>query len=1490
MAALLPISADAVNGDLSLSRESAVTTLYVNNIAIVCEGAVTGDSAAGVTYDAASNTLTLNNAVITEGYAYSGSATAGIYAAGDLNLVCSGESVVGSDGYLLTHGVNIAGSLTISGSGTLTSYGANNGVVASNGSLTVEAGTLNCYGGKTGLRAENDLTINSGAVYAEGGLKDNGKFGILANRGLLKITNGTVTAKNTNADGGYGMKGTTGIVISGGIVTADGTTNDIFTESPNGIKIASDATVNADNISPSPLPLIGNCGDFVTWRLTPNTEAMDTFTLTISGTGAMEDYANSSSQPWNSQLSSITNIVVEQGVTTIGDYAFMGAGNAETVTMPEGLTKIGQRAFANCSALQTPDFPSTLTEIGANPFYRCNTFDNVVLPDNLTTMGEMLFYECTGLTSITIPAKAETLPEEFVKGCSNLKSIQIPANIKAIGQAAFSQTGLEEVTIPSTVETLGASLFHHCPNLKKVTFDGGVTIQSATFGECTNLKTIVFSANDFDVHVESNEYIFNDIAANCVVVLEGENIPQATVEHMKKSIHPAASVIIVAINGGALAEENWENEAPTKEAHFFFGWYANPDFTGDPVSSLAPGSVYYAKWALASGYCGGDDSAEAFTYTYKDKNGAAQTKTVYKNVEWRLVPNENEDTYTLKLTGSGKMADWTYVSGAIRTAVTDCPWSASVDKITAVDMPSGITFGNRAFQGLKALRSFTFPQGITEIPEYTFADCVSLENITIPEGVTSIGLAAFRACDTMTEIVFPDSVKTLGESVLRGCAGVKQVTFPQGITEIPASFFLEVTSLEEITLPATIEAIGKNAFSGCTSLRSVDLSETNIKILAAKLFSGNASLQQIILPNGLEAIGDEALKGTGITSIVIPEHVSSIGSNAFQDCTSLSSVVMHTAAFKDSEANESGEGEAYWQKIPSRIFSTIANNSVVYFVGDALPLAFTSGHVDVRINNTKTAMVVTNGGVFDGNSVFEAGQFTAPVKDGYVLDGWYENEDLTGTSAAQPTPGKVYYAKWVTCLHDGSTTYAYTAERDTLTQSCADCKHVFGTARVAAPEEGLVYDGSAKTAAVTLSEGWQGDAPEVTYWQEAAAVAGGPVNAGTYTAKITAGGVDAVAGLVIKKAAASITLTASDTTLTGEKVITLTAVVEGVLDGDTTTITLNGADGLTVADKGAGVFEVTIPAQTKTYSFTASVEGDNYEKATSAAVSVKVGRPSSGGSVVPVTYSITVPSGLENGSISVSPKQAGKGSLVTITATPEEGYELSRLTVTDQDGHEISLTEAGGGAYTFTMPGTGVVIDAAFAEIKTPEPSLPFDDVAETDWYYEAVKFVYDGGVVIGTADHTFSPGLTMTRDMGVTILYRLEKEPAVSGGNPFPDVVSGSYYEDAAKWGSANGIVKGYGDGGFGAGDPITREQFAAILYRYAIFKGLDVSVGEDTNILSYTDAGSVSEWAIPAMQWAVGSGVMQGDGAGGLNPGGTATRAEAAQMLMNFCSNVLK
>ena len=261
---------------------------------------------------------------------------------------------------------------------------------------------------------------------------------------------------------------------------------------------------------------------------------------------------------------------------------------------------------------------------------------------------------------------------------------------------------------------------------------------------------------------------------------------------------------------------------------------------------------------------------------------------------------------------------------------------------------------------------------------------------------------------------------------------------------------------------------------------------------------------------------------------------------------------------------------------------------------------------------------------------------------------------------------------------------------------------------------------------------------------------------------------------------------------------------------------------------------------------------------------------------------------------------AAAGETVTITVDPDSGYRLADLTVKDSSGTELELEYIGNGKYTFVMPEGAVTVDADFTRITNVKPpvdepdepeepekdELPFVDVEGGDWFYDAVYYAYTNGLMDGVSTTQFAPNSNLTRGMVVTILYRLEGEPRVTGSSGFSDVASGAWYADPVTWAAANGIVNGVSDTEFAPNTDITREQLAAILFRYAEYKGYDVS-GRDS-LTGYTDRSSISAYALDAMRWAVDEGLITGMTATTIVPQGTATRAQCATMLMRFIENI--
>lgn len=388
---------------------------------------------------------------------------------------------------------------------------------------------------------------------------------------------------------------------------------------------------------------------------------------------------------------------------------------------------------------------------------------------------------------------------------------------------------------------------------------------------------------------------------------------------------------------------------------------------------------------------------------------------------------------------------------------------------------------------------------------------------------------------------------------------------------------------------------------------------------------------------------------------------------------------------------------------------------------------------------------------------------------------------------------------------------------------------------------------------------------------------------GTITVQYTSQNYEPVTlaiNLVAKnRTAPTFILTADHDTLSGGGKVTLTLKRGNLPDG--AVVTVSGTDeagnAVTMTDNGDGTYSATLPNKTQTYTFIAAYDGSQTIAPKTDFTTVKVQQRSSGGGE-PAKPSFPVKiSNSGDGVAKVDKSYASAGAKVTITVTPGRNATVQRITVTDEDGQRLKLTENRDGTYSFTMPsGTANVY------VRFSGSGLPFADVPSGSWYYDDVAYVYDTGLMTGLTATAFGPNLSTTRGMIVTILWRMENEPAARHGCPFADVRRGSYYEQAIAWASENGIVTGFDASTFAPDRAITREQLAAILFRFAAYRGMD-AVTLRENLSSFQDQAAISAYAVSALNWAVGEGLMQGTG-DKLEPTGSATRAQVAAMLRRF------
>ena len=534
----------------------------------------------------------------------------------------------------------------------------------------------------------------------------------------------------------------------------------------------------------------GSCGDGVTWSYVAGTL---TISYSGSGTGAMEDYGDPEEQPWYSNEGDITSIVIESGVTHIGDYAFCDFNNASltTITIPASVTSIGTCAFGGCTGLTSITFASEsqLETIGEYAFSDCNnaSLTSITIPASVTTIKQSAFENCTGLTSITIPANVTSIENWAFYGCTGLTSINVDADNATYASedgVLFDKTKTTIIqypqsksgtayTIPASVTSIGSIAFSHCTGLTSITIPSSVTsISSCAFQNCTGLTSITIPASVTSIYGNAFEYCSNlatvtVYAPNCTL---GNNY--------------------VFHNCNSLAKIYVPN---------------------DKVDTYKNATNWSEKSALIFGILDHGTSGDvAWTYT---SDGA------------------------LTISGTGAMADY--------DAWTNAGWDTYKSNITSIVIEDGVThIGDYAFCDCNnaSLTTITIPASVTTIGTEAFGSCTGLTSITIPSNVEAISYAAFSGCTGLTSVTFSDGVKTIGDQAFEGCIGLTSLTIPTSVTTIGYQTFNGCSGLTTVTIGSGLTSIAEEAFKDCTNLTTFTLYALSCSLEGTYVFYGCSNI------------------------------------------------------------------------------------------------------------------------------------------------------------------------------------------------------------------------------------------------------------------------------------------------------------------------------------------------------------------------------------------------------------------------------------------------------------------------------------------------------------------------------------------------------------------------------------------------------------------------------------------------------------------------
>ena len=941
------------------------------------------------------------------------------------------------------------------------------------------------------------------------------------------------------------------------------------------------------------------------------------------------------------------------------------------------------------------------------------------------------------------------------------------------------------------------------------------------------------------------------------------------------------------------------------------------------VAALLPTTALAADSVL-QGYCGGDantEKSETITgNTWVYGNLTTFSTDIYKNVSWRLEKN-GTDTYTLTLSGSGKMAD--YLAGSVR------PWNSYASKITKLIVEDGVSsVGSRTCYNFKVLTDISLADTVTDIGEFSFSGCSALVSVDL-SNVTSIRANALRDDPALSDIQLSHDLKVIDYQAFRDSgADNSSISIPASVTEIGFGAFDGAKFTNVLNLP-NVKKVGAFAFSN-SKFAAVVLTNAELEIVSGKVdtsgneydngvFSGNEAVFYTSVPSVMDKLYCDDRKNN--IGIIACTNGGSFASEAVFNEFTLAVPQKDGYAFagwfsdpdlteKEGLSEENGtytgtpttdihaDGRRYyakWSEIIAEVDGTgytsladavaAANGKTIKLLKDAeltstLNLAKNitidgQGKYTIKAANNftvgsdnKTCCVLYVSGEVTLKDVTVNGNEKCRVifcdKGKLTIDG------ATITNGKAPNfIGGVYMTSSASFeMKSGSITGNKNAElyqNDKYLQYSSD----------------LWIGANANGALTAINGGTIGNVfVNANAWS-----ANNPgsftMNGGTVTNLYVEH--DAGYGATFKYNDGTIEhLYLSNKTGNGQSIeVTPVKGVTyngGVKEEDLVTLTLKYNDGAT-ADTTYNVASgttITLPTPKRSgYTFNGWYDGSTkvsnpYTVSATATLNASWSYISSGSSSYDPTYSVSTPSKTEHGTVTVSPKSASKGDTVTVTVKPDSGYVLETLTVTDKNGNELTLKDKGNGKYTFTMPAGKVEVKATFMDDNTMLNF--FVDVKSGDYYYDAVLWAAKNGITSGTDAVHFSPEQPCTRAQIVTFLWRAAGAPEPKAMSSFADVSTDAYYAKAVAWAVENGITTGTGDGKFSPDATCTRAQSVTFLFR-AIGKLVD-SKAEFSDVLA-------DSYYANAVDWAVENGVTNGIGDGLFGPNNSCTRAQIVTFL---------
>ena len=794
--------------------------------------------------------------------------------------------------------------------------------------------------------------------------------------------------------------------------------------------------------------------------------------------------------------------------------------------------------------------------------------------------------------------------------------------------------------------------------------------------------------------------------------------------------------------------------------------------------------------------------------------------------------------------------------------------------------------GEGAFENNRSLTSVMIPYTVTEIGAKAFSHCY-LRSVSLSSGLVTIGDGAFNFCTKLTSILIPDGVKTIGENAFSG-TGLSSVAVPDSVTSLGNGAFSGCSELNSAILPQGINKISYGLFNQCLELKSLVIPE-GVKVIEGSAFSGCVDLDSLVIPDGVEIIEQNAFIGSGITYLTLSAGITEIGAAAFQSCYDLEEVY-YLGSPDQKEAITIGDIN---EKLTSALwyYAELSEEQWVYVVEDqkavvkdyavALTSAVTVPSLlgGYPVSALRPALFADCGGIKGisiPDSVEKIGAYTFANCTGLTTLVLPKKLTVIGENAFENCSGltSVVIPPEVSVIGKSAFLKCHALNKVTIFDSDAWCRIQFDDlfSNPVFFARNLYLDKKPLTDVV---------------------IPDGTVAIGNYLFYNCA----TIAKLAIPKSVTKI----GDGAFAGCTALSRiyfggTAAQQSQIEIGNAAIDTVGwyyehpADGnwIYCINDGKAEIKTHFGAISGSLQIPSALGGYRVETVGLAALRGQTALTS----VVIPDGVVTVKDGafenctaLESVAISDSVKKIGVFVFNNCSALKSVvlGKELTNIGNNAFAG--TSLTDIWYGGTKADK--AGITIANYNDSLNNATWHYMFGDLPTSHWAYDGIFYCYRNGIMSGVGDGTnFNPSGTMTRAALVSMLYRLEGSPAVSGNAGFSDVAEGAWYADAVAWASQNGIVSGKGDGRFAPTDPVTRMSFVSILYRYAEYRGDDVTARADLS--GFADADSIPAWARANIEWAVAEGLLSGVTSGNsvlVNYGGKATRAQGAVLLQKFC-----